>query len=311
MEKRRSVLVAVLLSLAMPGLGHLYCGRLKIAPAFWAFFFLGWAIFLIGYGTGILALGAAYPAMLIAIVLAWAASGVHAGLTARKLREGYKLRGYNLWYFYLLVWILCSALPNWGLWKYTRSSVLATYPLMADGMAPTLLPGDWILVDRRSAALDELARGTVVAAVDPADGSTVRILRVAGLPEDVLELTPTRALLNQEKVSRRDLQEETFHRKTPEGAWIDQPVLRVEEESGAAKYEIFLDPDPSRRRTAKLQAGAGQVILLGDNRIDAIDSTVFGPVPMESLLGRAILVRRSWDPKTREWRKERRGLEIR
>lgn len=311
MEKRRSVLVAVLLSVAMPGLGHLYCGKLKIAPLFWAFSFLGWTIFLIGYGAGILSLGAAYPAMLIAILLVWAGSGVHAGLTARKLREGYRLRGYNLWYFYLLVWILCSALPNWGLWKYTRSSVLATYPLLADGMAPTLLPGDWILVDRRSAALDDLIRGTVVAAVDPADGSTVRVLRVAGLPEDVLELTPTRALLNQEKVSRRDLQEETFHRKTPEGAWIDQAVLRVEEESGAAKYEIFLDPDPSRRRTAELQAGAGQVILLGDNRIDAIDSTVFGPVPIESLLGRAILVRRSWDPKTREWRKERRGMEIR
>jgi signal peptidase I len=189
--------------------------------------------------------------------------------------------------------------------------VLATYPLLADGMVPTLLSGDWILVDRRAAALDDLARGTIVAAIDPADGSTVRILRVVGLPEDVLELTPTRALLNGEKVSRRDLQEETFHRKTPEGAWVDQAVLRVEEESGPAKYILFFDPDPSRRRTARLKAEAGQVLLLGDNRIDAIDSTVFGPVPIDSLLGRAILVRRSWDPKTREWRRDRRGLEIR
>jgi len=311
MEKRRSVLVAVLLSLAMPGLGHLYCGKQKLAPAFWALSFLGWGIFLIAYGTGALGLRTAYPAMLIALLLVWAGSGVHAGLTARKIREGYKLRGYNLWYFYLLLWILCWALPNWGLWKYTRSNVLATYPLLADGMAPTLLSGDWILVDRRAAALDDLTRGTVVAAVDPADGTTVRILRVAGLPEEVLELTPTRALLNNEKVSRRELGEETFHRKTPEGAWIDQAVLRVEEESGEIKYNLFLDPDPSRRRTARLQAGAGQVILLGDNRIDAIDSTVFGPVPVESLLGRAILVRRSWDPKTREWRKERKGMEIR
>jgi signal peptidase I len=311
MEKRRSVLVAVLLSLAMPGLGHLYCGKLKLAPVFWVLSFLGWTVFLLGFGTGALELSTAYPAMLVAILLVWAASGVHAGLSARKLREGYKLRGYNLWYFYLLIWILCSALPNWGLWKYTRSSVLATYPLLADGMVPTLLPGDWVLVDRRSAALEDLTRGTVVATVDPADGSTVRILRVAGLPEDALELTPTRALLNGEKITRRDLQEETFHRKTPEGTWIDQAVLRVEEESGPLKYNLFFDPDPASRRTARLEAEAGQVILLGDNRIDAIDSTVFGPVPVESLLGRAILVRRSWDPKTREWRKERRGLEIR
>ena len=124
-------------------------------------------------------------------------------------------------------------------------------------------------------------------------------------------MTPTRALLNGEKVTRQNLQEETFHRKTPEGTWIDQPVLRVEEESGPLKYNLFFDPDPSRRRTARLEAKAGQVILLGDNRIDAIDSTVFGPVPVESLLGRAILVRRSRDPKTREWRKERKGMEIR
>ena len=311
MEKRRSILVAVLLSVAMPGLGHLYCGKLKLVPVFWVLGFLGWVVFLIGFGTGALELGVAYPAMLIAVLLVWAASGAHAGLIAKKSGEGYKLRGYNLWYFYLLVWILCSALPNWGLWKYTRSSVLATYPLLADGMAPTLLPGDWILVDRRAAALDGLTRGTIVAVVDPADGSTVRILRVAGLPGDDLELTPTRALLNGQKVSRRDLQEETFHRKTPEGAWADQAALRVEEEIGPAKYNLFFDPDPANRRTTRLKAGAGQVILLGDNRIDAIDSTVFGPVPVESLLGRAILVRRSWNPQTREWRKERKGMEIR
>jgi signal peptidase I len=248
--------------------------------------------------------------MLVAVFLVWAASAVHAGLTARKTPESYRLRGYNLWYFYLLVWILCWFMPNWGLWKYTRSNVLATYPLLADGMVPTLLSGDWILVDRRSAALEDLTRGTIVAAIDPADGSTVRILRVAGLPSDVVELTPTRALLNDQKVSRRELKEETFNRQTPEGAWVDQAVLRVEEEIGGAKYQLFFDPDPSRRRTGRLEAGADQVILLGDNRIDAVDSITFGPVPVKSLLGRAFLVRRSWDRKARQWRKERRGLEI-
>jgi len=311
MEKRRSILVAVLMSLAMPGLGHLYCTRLALAPVFWVLSFLGWGVFLIGFGTGALDLHVAYPAMLVAIFLVWAASATHAGLIARKTKESYQVRGYNLWYFYLLVWILCSALPNWSLWKYSRSSVLATYPLLADSMIPTLLPGDWVMVDRRSAALDDLTRGTIVAAIDPADGSTVRILRVAGLPSDVLELTPTRTLLNGQKVSRLELKEETFHRRTPEGAWADQTVLRVEEESGQGKYELFFAPDPSRRRTGRLQAGADQVILLGDNRIDAVDSITFGPVPIDSLLGRAILVRRSRDPKTREWRKKRKGLEIR
>lgn len=311
MEKRRSVLVAVLLSLAMPGLGHLYCGKLKFAPVFWVLSFLGWALFLIGFGTGALTLRVAYPAMLVSILLIWAAAATHAGLSARKIPESYQLRGYNLWYFYLLVWILCSALPNWSLWKYTRSSILATYPLLSDGMVPTLLPGDWILVDRRSAALEDLTRGTVVAAIDPADGSTVRILRVVGLPSDELELTPTRMLLNGQKVSRQDLQEETFHRKTPEGAWIDQTVMRIKEDSDGRQYELFLDPDPTRRRTGRITAGASQVILLGDNRIDAIDSTAFGPVPTDSLLGRAILVRRSRDQKTREWRRDRKGLEIR
>ena len=311
MEKRRSIPVAVLMSLAMPGLGHLYCGRLALALVFWVLSFLGWGVFLIGFGAGALGLQIAYPAMLVSILLVWAASAAHAGLIARKTGESYRMGGYNLWYFYLLVWILCSALPNWGLWKHSRSSVLATYPLLADGMIPTLLPGDWVLVDRRSAALDDLTRGTIVAAIDPADGSTVRILRVAGLPSDVLELTPTRTLLNGQKVSRRELKDETFHRKTPEGAWADQIVLRVEEESGRGKYELFFDPDPSRRRTGRLQAGTDQVILLGDNRIDAVDSITFGPVPIDSLLGRAILVRRSWDPKTREWRKKRKGLEIR
>jgi signal peptidase I len=311
MEKRRSIPVAVLLSLAMPGLGHLYCGRLAWSPVFWMASFLGWGAFLIGFGTGALELDVAYPVMLVSILLVWVASAVHAGLTARKTPPGYAMRGYNLWYFYLLVWNLGSALPNWALWKYTRSSVLATYPLLSDGMIPTLLPGDWILVDRRSVALEDLTRGAVVAALDPADGATVRILRVAGLPADVLELTPTRVILNGQKVSRREVSEETVQRKTPEGAWVDQNFLRVEEDTGTVKYAIFMDPDPARRRTVRLEAGADQVVLLGDNRMDAVDSTTFGPVSMDSLLGRAILVRRSWNPKTREPRKERKGLEIR
>jgi hypothetical protein len=99
MEKRRSVPVAVLLSLAMPGLGHLYCGRLILAPVFWVLSFLGWTVFLIGFGAGALELQFAYPAMLVALLLVWAASAVHAGLTARKMPESYQMRGYNLWYF--------------------------------------------------------------------------------------------------------------------------------------------------------------------------------------------------------------------
>ena len=72
MEKRRSIPVAVLLSLAMPGFGHLYCGRLDLAPGFWVLSFLGWGVFLIGFGTGALDLQVAYQAMLVSILLVWA-----------------------------------------------------------------------------------------------------------------------------------------------------------------------------------------------------------------------------------------------
>ena len=69
MEKRRLVPVAVLLSLPMPGLGHLYCGRPFLALLFWALSFTGWGVFLLGFGLGGLELKMAYPVMLVCILV--------------------------------------------------------------------------------------------------------------------------------------------------------------------------------------------------------------------------------------------------
>jgi signal peptidase I len=309
MEKRRSVVWAVLLSIFMPGLGQVYCGRLVRALIFWPLAFLGWAIFLIGWGSGGLTLAVVYPAFVVASLLVWIAAAVDAGRLALRTRTGYRLRAYNIWYLYLLLWIVCMSLPNWGLVRYVRHNLLATYVLASDNMRPTLLPGDGVMVDRRGKALADLKRGALVAIRDPKGEGTVRFLRLTGLEGETIELSADGLKINGRQIDRRPSGEESYEHKSPAGEWIERHTLKVVQTLGDLEFTALVDPEPQNRHTGSWKLGANQILLLGDNRLEdgALKASIF---KRADLIGRVFLVRWSKDPRTRRLRKERRRLAV-
>lgn len=311
LEKPRSPLAAVLLSLACPGLGHLYCGRLLPAVLFWAGSFAGWAFFLLAWGLGTMELSAGYGGFLAANAAVWCAAAVTAGLAARKSPKGYQLRAYNLWYFYLLVWLLGFAVPNGALVQLTRSRLLRTLPLASDFMRPTLLPGDAVMVDQRGAVIASLERGAVVAIEDPADPEIVRILRLAAFENEKVELASGALTVAGTPAPHRVDSETTYPQKAPRGDFEPEPVLLATETLGGIAHAIYLHPDEAGRQSGAWTPGPGEVFLLGDNRKHAVDSTTFGPVPRASILGKVIAIRFSRDPRTGQWRPQRRRMPVR
>jgi signal peptidase I len=309
MEKRRSVPAAVMLSLAMPGLGHLYCGRMFWGLIFWSLSFLGWGVFLIGWGLASMKLAAVYPTFMTSAALVWIACAFHAAICARRTDPKYKLRGYNIWYFYLLLWLLGFSLPNYGLIKYVQANLLTTFVLSSDNMQPTLLPGDGIMVDRRQATLDNLGRGAIVAALDPIDGTTVRFLRVVGLGGETLSLTTAGLSIDNQPVEQTVVGTATFERKSTQGEWIDQPVIKIEEKLGSITAVVFQNADPSARPVKQWKLSPEQLLLLGDNRFEQ-GATAVRPVTKETILGRVFLIRWSKDPRTKTWRKLRRRIPV-
>jgi signal peptidase I len=166
------------------------------------------------------------------------------------------------------------------------------------------------MVDRRTVALGGLQRGDVVAMVDPLDLETVRILRVAGIGGDRIELGPDGLLVNQAAAPRKELGPGTLEHQAQSGEWTSVATLRSETAIGERTFEILEAPDPAARRTKILSAGPDQLVLLGDNRLLAVDSFSFGPVERAALIGKAFLILGSKDPRTRQWRPERKGLPL-
>jgi signal peptidase I len=293
-QKPRSAAVAAVLSLFMPGLGHLYAGRVGLALLFYPIAFLGPAIFIGGFAGLDWSLRGAFRAAGWTWLFFAAGCCVHAALTARRAGAEYRLRPFNLWYFYLLLWVAGVALPAFGITRWVQGHLLTRLDLVSDGMMPTLLPGDMVLIDRRARALSTLQRGDVIALRDPADSETIRIARLIGLAGDQIELAPDGMRLNGEAIRREEAEADTPGTKYAD--WLD-----------GRKFIVMEDADRAARRSASFRVGPEEIFAIGDNRTGAPRAA---PVPRRDVLGRAILVMASRDPKTGAWRSERRNLPL-
>ena len=116
-------------------------------------------------------------------------------------------------------------------------------------MAPGLLPGDRLLVERRAAAA-----GDVVVVNDPRDTRMEFLKRIVGLPGDRVAFEDGRLLLDDAPVA------EPYLRGLPQ-------VLGLE----AAEWSL----------------GEAEYFVLGDNRAHTTDSRTFGPVDAARIVGRA------------------------
>lgn len=170
----RSTLRAVLLTLLMPGLGHVYCGEL-IAGLAWA---------ALGSFSGVISLWAlaTHPSHLaITSVPMWIVtllSVSHVILVAKRCPEDYQLRSFNRSYVYLL--LLCiSSCGVVGHGLLVRTNIVAAYVTPSSDMEPTLHPGDRFLVDKTAYRQHAIAIGDLVVFKDPASPERTFIKRVA------------------------------------------------------------------------------------------------------------------------------------
>jgi len=140
---------------------------------------------------------------------------------------------------------------------------LATARVVVDGpsMRPTLISGEWIVVNRLTYKLGTPRRGDVIVFLPPTNAQTDDLIkRVIGLPGETVEI--------------RD-----------GSVWIDGKILQESYAAGTTA--------PDNRWTLE----AGQLFVMGDNRQLSLDSRSFGPIPMREVVGRAWII--YWPPS--EW----------
>lgn len=129
-------------------------------------------------------------------------------------------------------------------------AVVRIYAVPSSSMAPTLLPGDRIVVTRY--ITDHPARGDVIVFRQPGrEGVTVK--RVVAVPGELVDAEGGRVRIG--------------------GRPVDEPYAI------AATGHIPPQIVP-----------AGHLYVLGDNRGESVDSRSWGPLPARLVLGRARLI---------------------
>ncbi len=183
-----------------------------------------------------------------------------------------------------------------------RSFLVEPFRIPSGSMLPTLLAGDFILVNKFEYGLrlpvlhskvwenGEPGRGDVVVFRFPPDPSKDFIKRIVGLPGDLIAYRDKRLYVNGEAVPTTAAGPYQDPR-VPELYGVDQFVEDLAEEHRHRLLHIALRP----ARDVEVVVPDGHYFVMGDNRDGSDDSRRWGFVPERNLVGRACFIWMSWD----------------
>ena len=151
---------------------------------------------------------------------------------------------------------------------FLQTFIFQQSKIPSSSMEDTLLIGDHILVNKFvfSPALNSIPflphrdprRGDIVIFHPPVEPEKDYIKRVIGLPGDVLSMNESQLLRNHEKVL--------------------EPYVKLAYARGQG------------RSFPSITVPEGHYFLMGDNRDESQDSRVWGPIPRDTIHGRAVFI---------------------
>ena len=183
-----------------------------------------------------------------------------------------------------------------------RSFIVEPFRIPSNSMMPTLLTGDFILVnkfnygirlpvlDTKIVDLGSPERGDVVVFRYPEDPSTPFIKRIVGIPGDRIAYYDKILYVNDKSMAQSPLGR---YDGVGSGAVMSGASRRLEQLDGA-EHEILIQPG-ARGVQGSTVVPEGHYFVLGDNRDNSRDSRYWGTVSDELLIGKAFRIWMNWD----------------
>ncbi len=193
-----------------------------------------------------------------------------------------------------------------------RSFLFEPFKIPSGSMIPTLLVGDFILVNkftygirlpvanRKIIALGTPERGDVMVFRYPEDPSLDYIKRVVGLPGDRIAYQNKRVSVNGQPVPVRQIDDYLsrermqFSRRYIETLGTREHEILLEDEAPAfmSQGRSFPHSGNCNYNTSGLTCVVppGHYFVMGDNRDNSSDSRVWGFVPDENIVGKAFFI---------------------
>lgn len=191
-----------------------------------------------------------------------------------------------------------------------RSFLVEPFRIPSGSMMPTLLVGDFILVNkfsygirlpvlnRKVIEIGRPERGDVVVFRYPKDPTVDYIKRVVGVPGDTIDYRGKTLYVNGRPMSQLAI---GVYTGVGSGARETGSFQAVEDLAGV-EHEILthpLAPDfaPMCRVLANgpIRVPEGHYFAMGDNRDNSNDGRCWGLVPDQNLVGKAFAIWMSWD----------------
>ena len=205
-----------------------------------------------------------------------------------------------------------------------RSVFFEPFKIPSGSMIPTLLIGDFILVNKFSYGFkvpfsdwftdpvyitgpDRPKRGDVIVFKYPKDHSFNYIKRVIGLPGDTVEVVDKRVYVNGEPIKAVKFDGKEIM------ADMDESYKRYDfsffkSQTGDHTHAVQIHDDNAfMSHHPRLKVPKNSYFVMGDNRDFSSDSRAWGFVPFENIKGKALLVWFSfsfpapWSPTEENW----------
>lgn len=191
-----------------------------------------------------------------------------------------------------------------------RAFLVEPFRIPSGSMMPTLLVGDFILVNKftygirmpvtktKLIEISEPDRGDIVVFRWPVNPRLDYIKRVVGLPGDRIRYQNKTLFING-----KPMRIEIDGQYQPEGSGMRAlGFVEGREQLGDVEHDVLINPiaadfSPSCRFLGhrEVTVPEGHYLMVGDNRDDSNDGRCWGFVPEENLVGKAFFVWLSWD----------------
>jgi signal peptidase I len=204
-----------------------------------------------------------------------------------------------------------------------RAFLFEPFRIPSGSMMPTLLVGDFILVNKFTYGLrlpvwhtritegNKPKRGDVIVFRYPQDETQDYIKRVIGLPGDHVRYYNRRLTINDKPL---EIEDDRVYQglgdlnKMQNAGGCDRIDAKCQvyiEQIDQSKHTIMTNPRSSFGVSGEIFVPEGHYFVMGDNRDHSNDSRVWGFVPEENLVGKAVRIWMHYD-----WRKGGTGVEL-
>ena len=177
-----------------------------------------------------------------------------------------------------------------------RSFIVEPFKIPSGSMMPTLIAGDFIVVNKFAYGIrlplwnktlikvGKPKRGDIFVFHYPKDPSIDYIKRVIGLPGDEIRYENKELIINGERVNK--ILHEKYSYMLNDNQMID--AKKFIETLDNSKYSLIVHDVPSE--DYKFNVPDGHYFAMGDNRDNSSDSRFWGFVPDELLVGKAFFI---------------------